>query len=234
MNQSFPTLQQMAEALTIDTNAIEIIKQPLYDYNLYPLAGVINLPFFQTQQGAGLSSSPGNANQVKALTDTNMTQPGQLPAPQAFWVSGIELDVQPGSSAAANTYANQVPAAFAVAAGITVQSGEHDQNLIYSTGSLTLQISNKNYYQEGPLYRFPTRHDLHLDTAVATTSATVGEVTKAKLNLEGDMVHINPGVGIMTSQNFLVNLNWPVIVALPTNNARVGVILNGWLFRAVQ
>lgn len=234
MNQSFPSLDQMAKALAIDVNAIEIVKQPLYDYNLYPLAGLINLPFFQTQQGAGLSTSPGNANQVKQLSDTNMINGGSLPAPQAFWINGIEVDVQPGSSAAANTYANQVPAGFAAAAAATVQSGEHDVNLVYTTGFLTLQISQKNYYQEGPLYRFPTRHDIHLDSALATTSGTAGEVTKAKLNLEGDMVSINPGVGIMTSQNFGVTLSWPVVVALPTNNARVGVILDGWLFRAVQ
>jgi hypothetical protein len=37
----------------------------------------------------------------------------------------------------------------------------------------------------------------------------------------------------MTSQNFSVNLLWPVVVAT-TNNAAVRVILDGWLFRGVQ
>lgn len=234
LQQSYPTLQDMAANLTIQTNALEIIRQSLYDYILYPLAGSLNLSFFATPQGAGLSSSPGNANIVKSLADTNMILPSQLPAPQAFWVDGIEVDVQPGSSAAANTYALQIPSAFATAAAATVQPGDTDVNRIYNSGLLSLQISQKIYYQEGPLYRFPTRHDLHYEAQVATTSGTAGQVAKGKLNLEGDRVKIQPGLGIMTSQNFGVNLTWPVLVALPTNNARIGVIMTGWLFRAVQ
>lgn len=234
MNQSFPSLADFAKALVIKSDAIEIIKQPLYDYQIYPLAGIALLTYFQNPIGTGLSASPGNALAVKQSTDTNMQQQGQLPAPQAFWIEGIEVDVQPGSSAAANTFALQVPSAFAVASAATVQAGTTDVNAIYSTGCLTLNISNKNYYQEGPLYRFPTRSDLRLDSAIATTSGTVGEVAKEKINLNGERVKLAPGVGIMTSQAFNVTLTWPVIVALPTNNARVGVILNGWLFRAVQ
>lgn len=235
MNQSFPTLKDFSVALAMKTDAIEIVKQPLYDFQVYPTAGIAQLTFFQNQVGTGLSSSPGNANAVKQLTDTNMQQQGQLPAPQAFWINSIECDIQPGSSGTANTFAIQIPSAFAAAAAAAVQAGEHDLNALYLSGSLTLNISNKNYYQEGPLCRFPTRSDFRLDTALATTSGTAGEIAKAKMNCNGEKCAIVPGIGIMTSQAFNVQLNWPAVVATPsTFNARIGVIMRGWLFRAVQ
>lgn len=236
MPQTYPTLDDMAKGLAVDTNAIEIIRQPIYDYNIYPTAGVIQLPFFAFGQGAGVSASPGVvAGSGKNLTDTNMVQGGTFPAPQAFWCESIEVDIQPGSSGAANTFALQVPAAFAVAAAATLQAGAHDVNALRLSGVLSFSISQKVYYREGPLIRFPHRHDMHLDTGVASSSATVGETVKEKMNCVGELVKLNPGIGIMTSQNFSVLLNWPVVVATPsTFNARIGVILGGWLFRGVQ
>ena len=83
--------------------------------------------------------------------------------------------------------------------------------------------------------RFPTRNEMVLDTGVASTSATIGEIIKEKLNCTGELVKISPGVGIMTAQNFSVLLNWPVLVPTVSGfNARIGVILGGWLFRGVQ
>lgn len=234
MKQDYPSLQDMAANLALDTNALEVVKWSIYDYNLYPVAGLISLPFFQSGIGAGLSVSPGNANNPKALTDTNMTGNGTLPAPQAFYVAGIEVEVDPGSSATANTFALQIPAAFAAAGAAAVQSGETDVNRIRQSGALTFSIGTKPYYTEGPLLRFPHRNDLRLSSSVTTTSATVGEVTKNRYNCLGECVKINPGVGIMTQQNFSVTLSWPAVVALPTNNARIGVILDGYLFRGVQ
>ena len=234
MNQSFPTLQDMASNLALDSNAIEVIRQPLYDYNIYPAAGILQLPFFQTAIGNGLSAAPGNATNPKTLADTNMVANGTLPAPQAYWVHGIEVMVDPGSSAVANTFALQPPTAFAAASANTVQAGETDCIRIRNSGVLTFAISTKVYYQEGPLKRFPSRAHPRLSAAVTTTSTSVGELVKARYSCIGDPVVIDPGIGIMTSQNFGVTLNWPVLVALPTNNARIGVMLNGWLFRAVQ
>ena len=74
------------------------------------LLGLTTLPL-----GQGLSASPGNANAVKALADTNMQMAGALPAPQGFWIQSIEVDVQPGSSTTANTYAIQTVASSAAA-----------------------------------------------------------------------------------------------------------------------
>lgn len=145
MPQTFPSLNEMARALAVDTSAIEIVKQPLYDYNLYPTAGLIQMPFFAFGQGAGLSAQPGNAGVGKALADTNMVQGGMLPAPQAFWVDSVEVDIQPGSSAAANTFALQVPAAFAIAAIATLQAGAHDTNALRVSSVLSFSVSAKVY-----------------------------------------------------------------------------------------
>lgn len=233
--QNYPSLQQFARNIVTQQGKVEIIRQPLYDYILYPTAGsAAPLLFFTTPMGGGISSSQGNAANAKGISDTNLQQAGLLPSPQAYWVEGIEVDVQPGSSAVANTYAVQVPAAFAVAAAATVQAGTTDVNAILSGGVLDLRISNKSYYQDGPLYKFPPTKYFALDAAVATTSGTVGEVVKEKLRACGAPVMLDPGLGIAPMQSFGVSITYPTAIATPTNNARIGVILTGWLFRPVQ
>ena len=235
MNHSYPSLKDFAAHLALDLNAIEIVKQPLYDYNVYPTAGLALMSFFAFAQGAGLSASPGNVGAVKQLSDTNLILASQLPMPQAFWCDGIEVVIDPGSSAAANNFSLLSPSTHVAAAAATVQSGENDVSNLYSSGALTFTVSLKPYYQEGPLYRFPTRHALRLDTAIDSNSATAAEDLKAKINLDGELMRLHPGIGIESSQNFGVNLTWPVVVTTPSGfNARVGIILNGWLFRGVQ
>lgn len=236
VNQNYPTLEQFTANMVTQLGKIELIRQPLYDYILYPTAGsAAPLAFFSVPQGGGLSSSSGNVANPKGLADTNMQLAGQLPAPQAFWVEGIEVDLQPGSSAAASTFISQVPSAFAAANAATVQAGENDVSNVLGGGVLQLNISNKPYFQEGPLYRFPPRSALALDAALASTSATAGEVVKAKLRCVGDPNRLDPGLGLMTSQFFGVTITFPTAIATPSGfNGRIGVILNGWLFRPVQ
>ena len=234
MQKNFPSVEDFRAYLVTQLGQVEVIRQSLYDTMLYPLAGIAALSFFQTPIGQGLSASPGNAGLAKALTDTNMQLAGQLPSPQGFWVESIELVVEPGSSAAANTFAIQPPSQFAAANAVTVQAGEHDVQRIYNTGALTLTIGTKPYLQEAPLVRFPPKARHELDATVASTSATVGVSLKSKARAGGRPYYINPGCAIQTSQNFGVTLTWPVIVALPTNNAAIRCILDGWLFRAVQ
>lgn len=235
--QNYPTVQQFAQYAAQQWNLTEIIYQPLYHYLPYPTAGLVSLKFFGTAIGQGVNSaSPGNAGNALALSDTNMQGGGQLPAPQAFFCRGIQVVVDPGSSAATTTtFALQIPTVFAAANAAAVQSGEHDVNAILSTGALTWTISSKPYFQMAPLAAMPPSFSLALDAAIATTSATAGEVSKAKLRSVGRLLTLEPGIGIGTSQNFDVTLSWPVAVATPsTFNARVGVILDGWQFRAAQ
>ena len=231
-----PSLQQFVRNLVADPRSVEIIKQPLYDYLVYPTLGSASpFSFFSVPQGQGISSSSGNAANTKGIADTNMQLAGALGQPQAYWVESIEFDVQPGSVATANTYVIQVPSAFAAANAATVQAGENDVNAILSGGVLQFSVSNKDYYTEGPLLRFPTQRGFALDAAVATTSATAGEVVKAKLRSVGAMCEIDPGVSIAAQQPFGVRVSFPTAIATPSGfNARIGVILNGWLIRPVQ
>lgn len=239
MNQRYPSIDDFADALVVKMGAIEIIRQPYYDYQVYPTAGLAQLLFFQfpVGQGAGAtgSAAPGNAGNAKTLADTNMQGAGAFPAPQAFWVQSIECDFQPGSSNVANTFAVQNPSNTVAAAAATVQAGANDVSTFYNSGALQLSIGQKPYYQEAPLFRFPTRPLLRLDVAVASNSATAVEVVKEKLSIDGPLVTLDPGLGIMTSMNFNVTLTWPAVVATPSgNNGRVGIVLDGYLFRAVQ
>lgn len=233
---TYPSLEQFISNMVAAKGKVEIIQQPLYDYLLYPTAGS-NAPmsFFTVPIGQGLSSSAGNAANPKGLSDTNMQIAGSLPSPQAFWVEGIEVDLQPGSVATANTYTPQVPSAFAVAAAATVQAGENDVSNVLSGGVLSLNISNKAYYQEGPLLRFPPQKGFVLDAAVASNSATVGETVKAKIRSAGELCTINPGLAIVANQAFNVTIQFPAAIATPSGfNGRIGVILRGWSIRPVQ
>jgi hypothetical protein len=233
--QTYPSLQEMAANLAVDMGSIEVVKWELYDYLLYPTAGQARLGFFLNGIGQGLSTSPGNAGLPKAITDTNLTGAGVLPAPQAFWTEEIEVMCDPGAVSTANTFTVQIPAQFAAAAAIGVQAGSLDVNAILTTGALQFTISQKPYYQCAPLHRAPGLVRMQLDAALGQSSATVGEIVKEKAYATGSPLILDPGVGIMTAQNFGVDMFWPVAIATPSGfNARIGVVLSGWLFRGVQ
>jgi hypothetical protein len=235
MNQNFPSLSDFRSYMVNQLGSVEVIRQSLYDSAVYPTAGAANIRFFQTPVGSGLSSSPGNAGAAKQVADTNMQLAGQLPAPQGFWVQSIEVDFQAGSSGAANTFASQLPTAFLAVPIATTQAGENDINVLYTGGSLIFTVGQKAYLQEAPLLRFPPKARFELDSGIGSSSATTGGTAKSKLKAGGRPYILDPGISLMTSQNFDVTLAWPVVVATPSAfNARVMVKLDGWLFRAVQ
>lgn len=234
--QKYPTLQDFARNQVGIQGKIEIYWQPIFDWNIYPVAGVNQLLVFTNPQGAGQTAQPVAAAGPKTNADTNLTSAGMLPSPQAFWVDGWELAVDAGSSAVANLFAIQSPNQFGEPATAAVASGEVDVNRILSSGVFSFTIMQKEYYREGPLYRFPPRSHAALDSSVASNSAAagVGMVGKVKMYAGGKPVRIDPGLGIATTTNFQVQLTWPALVPLVTNNARIGCFMNGWLFRAAQ
>jgi hypothetical protein len=237
LTQNFPNLQSFKDFMVTKLNDVEVIRQSLYDTVIYALAGSANIAFFQLPLGQGLSASPGNANAVKALADTNMQMAGALPAPQGFWIQSIEVDIQPGSVTTANTYTVQTTAssaaAPAAATGIVQILAVNEVHSLYAAGSLVLTIGQKPYLQEAPLLRFPPKCRFELDAAVGGNSATTANFGAMVLKAGGRPYILEPGLALMTSQNFSVNILFPVVVAL-TNNAAVRVILDGWLFRGVQ
>lgn len=237
--QSYPTMESFRDAMVAQLGAVEVIRQGLYDYQVYPTAGVAQMTFFQLPIGQGLSSSPGNANAVKQLSDTNMQASGTLPAPQGFFIQSIEVDFQPGSVNTANTYTPQRPgsslAAPAAATGVVQIGAANDVDAIYNAGSLVLTIGQKPYLQEAPIGLFPPKCRTEVNAAMGGNSATTANFAIAKAVQGGRPYQLTPGLALMTSQNFSVDLRWPVVVATPSGfNGRIGVRLDGWLFRAVQ
>jgi len=108
---------------------IEVIEQPLYDYQTLAATAVASQKFFQTPQGQN----------GKSIADTNMELAGQLPKGQAFAITGIQVEVLPGldiDAAAASEFANDV---YAVLKG----------------GALALRIGSKVYTVQGNLMKFP-------------------------------------------------------------------------------
>lgn len=222
--------------------AVEKVRQRFYDYQVYPTAGATQFTFFAQPVGQGTSSSPGNAAGVKTLADTNMQLAGQLPSPQAFIVESIEVVIFPGSSTAANTFATQPPwdsgtnAAAMVSSGA---SGASDVNAIGVAGFLNFFIGSKSYLTDAPIGAFPPKTWPEVRGALAGegggSSSSQSMASVLTFNWAGRPYYLDPPITLRATQNFNVTLNWPVAVATPSGfNARIGVILDGVLFRKAQ
>lgn len=234
--QQYPTLEQFAANVAMVIGKIEVVEQELYDRITYPHAGLNQIIFFQNPVGAGFSSESGNGGNTKTLADTNMTQNGQLPAPQAFWIDNIQADVDPGSTVAnTNDYTTLIPTVAVAAAAITDATGVQDKNAILNAGWLRLTIGEKPYYTHGPLSYFPPRSQKRVDISRGNSDTTThNDVTTSLMWLYGDLRTLDPGLGIATGVNFSVQVNFPVLQATVTNNARIKIMLGGWLFRSAQ
>lgn len=239
MQSGLPSLQDFKNYAVNRAGEAEVVRQSLYDYQLYATAGATVLTFFANPQGAGVTSSiGGTVGAVKTIHDTNMELAGQLPNPKGFLMESIEVDFYPGASAVANTFTLPTIYVFlAVAASAFVPGmAANDVHNIYSTGELQFFIGSKAYLDEAPLKRFPPKAQMVLDgSTVASNSATTGEAGAVSYKAGGRPYFMKPPVSIMATQNFKVTLNWPGVVATPSGfNGRIGVILDGYLFRNSQ
>jgi hypothetical protein len=214
----------------------EIIRQRLYDYQLYATAGATQIAFFQQPVGQGITSAIGaTVGSTKTMWDTNMELGGQLSSGKAYLVESIEVLFLPGTVATANTYTQAGFNGFAAVAAVTVANWVNDVNTFYQSGMLELNVLSKNYLRETPLLAFPPKAHFDLSAAVATNSATTAEVTQSFAKVAGRPYYIEPRVTLQPAVNFDVTLRWPALVATPSGfNARVGVILDGYMMRASQ
>lgn len=214
----------------------EIVRQRLYDYQLYATAGYTQLSFFQQPIGQGITSAVGaTVGSGKTVWDTNMELGGQLPSGKAYLIESIEVLFTPGTVATANTYTAAGFVAFAAAAAVTVANWVNDVNTFYQSGLLELNILSKNYLRETPLLAFPPKAHFDLSAALASNSATTGQVAQTLAKAAGRPYYIEPRVTLQPAVNFDVTLRWPALVATPSGfNGRVGVILDGYQMRASQ
>jgi hypothetical protein len=237
--KTFPSVDDFKNYLVAKGNEIETIKDALYDTMIYPTAGQAALAFFALPIGQGLSASPGNANAVKHLADTNMQLAGQLQNPEWFYIQSIEVDVRPGSVNTANTFTPQTiassAAAPAAATGIVQIGAANDVDAIYGAGALRMVIGNKPYVEQAPLYKFPPKVRPEADAAVAGNSATTANFGLMRVKAGGRPYNLSPGNALSHGMAFGVTLVWPAVVATPSGfNAAVRVTLDGWRLRAVQ
>lgn len=214
----------------------EIVRQRFYDYQLYATAGTTQLTFFSAPVGQGITSAlGGTAGTSKTLWDTNLELPNTLPSGKAFMIESIEVVFFPGSVSTANTYTPVGQSVFNANAAASVAGQVNDVNTFYQSGMLELNVLSKNYLRETPLLSFPPKANFALDAAIASNSATTGEVGAVQGRAAGRPYYISPEIALQPAVNFEVVLKWPAAVATPSGfNARVGVILDGYFMRASQ
>jgi hypothetical protein len=218
----------MLQKYGVNRDGWESIRQSLYDSASYPAAGVSSLSFFQNPQG-----QPGGFGGVnKTLSDTNMTLAGSLPKHQLYWLTGIEVDVQPDTPTVAGGAA--MPAAYGAPA---VAVSVNDVWIIRRSGNLQLQIGSKPYLQEAPLTQFPASRAMRIDSSLAdaTTAAANAQSRIAYAHVDGPTFSLSPAaIMLEDNQNFAVTLNWPEGAQAITNPARIFVRFTGLLYRKSQ
>lgn len=214
----------------------EVVRQRLYDYQLYPAAGVAQLTFFSAPAGQGITTAQGAVvGSAKTLWDTNLELPNTLPSGKSYLIQSIEVLILPGSVATANTYTPANLSLFAVAAAATVAAQLNDINTLYQSGMLELNILSKNYLRETPLLPFPPKAHLDVSAALANTSATVGLAAGVFGKASGRPYYLSPEITLQPAVNFEVAVKYPAAVAAPSGfNGRIGVILDGYFMRASQ
>jgi len=126
-----PNIQALKKYNVNRVGNIEVIWQPLYEYQAYAALGQTLLTFFQNPVGAIAGG----------LSATNVRSAGQFPRPQEFLITGIQVTFEVGAVVAQ-----------AVAA---VQSNWQDVFDVSNSGNLELFIGSKSYLNDAPLGVFP-------------------------------------------------------------------------------
>jgi len=231
-----PSLADLQQYAVNRSGAAEAVRQTLYDWQLYPTAGINQLSFFQNPIGQGVTSTNGTvAGSAKTKSDTNMTLSGQLPNPQAFLVESIEVFFLAGSTATANTYAVYNPAQVIPVGTQILADQALDQVSVLNCGYLDFFIGSKSYLTESPLFSFPGKTGISVESAFATNSATTDALFTVNARSVGRPYYLDPKISLMATQNFNITLNWPVAIPTPSGfNGRIGIKLDGILFRNSQ
>ena len=222
MTDQLPSKAQLSK-YCVNRPGWEAIRQTLYDYQAYPAAGVQLLTFF-TQPLGGAAA--------RTLSDTNLTLSGQLPRNQEFLIQSIEVAFWPTTPTGAN--AADLPAAFGAQQAAVIIN---DVYIVYRSGHLVLTIGSKPYLQEAPLQRFPPKTRVHVEGALADQSTIAADLQSriAYAYANGRPYILEPAALLLIeNQNFNVTLNWPEGVQVISSDARIGVILDGFLYRRSQ
>jgi hypothetical protein len=231
-----PRASDFSRGTVTDPNQSEVTRAGFYDSNLYVGAGQQQLSFFVQQAGQGVTSEPGAVvGSAKTLFDTNLQISASLPSGKAYQPQQIEVYFWPGLSAAANTFTITNPSVFAAANAAVVADQVADIYTFYSAGRLQLGVLDKVYCDEAPLSLFPVQTGVVGDFAMASTSATAGEIAVLLARATGRPYEFGIPFTLSATQNFWIYLLWAGLLALPSGfNARVKVRMDGYFLRATQ
>lgn len=202
----------------------DAIYAPLYDSATYAAAGQLQLTFFTQPIGQGTTTAPG-ATGAKTEADTNLTNAGLLPLGNSFYMTGIEFQFYPGSSPG-----------FGAGADANLGRNWNDVYAVAKSGWARFRVQNRDYILDGPLINFPPVTRLAGAFSV-TSTLTAGAATAAEIDyatFAGAPYNIVP-ITLQSNQSFILQLNWPALVALPSTVAgRIFARLRGRLIRAAQ
>jgi hypothetical protein len=230
----FPTAADFNARRVTNPSQSEVIRQRLYDYQIYPAAGVTQLTFFQSPIGQGTTSAVGaTVGTAKTFFDTNMELGGQLPSGKSFLIESIEVVFFPGSTA---TGFIPAPEGYVgVSATLAQVADINDVNTFYQAGLIELNVLSKNYVRETPAIAFPPK--ANIDLSASTSVVTAGNNVQGAnlLKAGGRPYFVEPSIALQPAVNFEVTIKYPAAVALSSGfNGRVGLILDGYLMRASQ
>lgn len=206
-----PTTAMLRKYAVNVAGAVEAVRQSLYDITTYASAGQTSLIFFQVPQGQS----------GKTQADTNMETAGSLPSPKRFLLQSIEILLFPGAAVSQT--------------GAALTEFQNDVYDVAKSGYLKLFIGSKDYLVEAPLQRFPpkTRLGGWAGASDTTTAAASRLTTSLYATFAGRPYRVDPEITLEPTQNFSVSLNWPTAVGISAD-ARIGVVLDGILFRNAQ
>ena len=216
-----PSRKQLSK-YSVNRPGWEAVRQSLYDFQAYAAAGQSVLTFFAQPLGQGTTP--------KTLSDTNMTLAGQLPKNQEFLIQSIEVVFFPTTP----TVAAAMPSFFGAQAAQVIVN---DTYIVGRSGNLQLIIGSKPYLQEGPIGKFPPKTHMCVDAALsdATTAGAALQTRTGYAYWNGRPYVLDPAALLLPeNQNFSVTLNWPEGVQAISNPGRIGVVLDGILYRRSQ
>jgi hypothetical protein len=233
MGRVIPT-RAMMDNYKINLGDLDVIWQPLFDYQSYGTQGNTQFTFFNNGQGQGTTSAFG-ATGAKTIADTNMPPGGSLGKGNRQMVTGVEVVLYPGGIATQT---------FGPGQGATTEAntGRFTQDVwtISKGGVLVLTAgSDRKYVEDGPITMFPPVTRLAIAAAIATTfnataasTATLDQIDYAACS--GEPYSIAP-LFIDETQQFTTVINFPVAIAPPSAIApRIGVRLRGYRIRNAQ
>jgi len=208
-----PALADLSRFDVNRSGLVEGVWNPLYHRQTYVAAGQLSLMFFQIPLGQAAAPT---------LASTNMRAAGQLPSPQQFLCTGLQVHLKSPSAVSRQA-----------AAVTTIGTNWNDlDDALESLSWLDFQVGSKSYVQDGPLSKFPAMFGLSGVGAISVFAAGAQSNIIDYAKSAGRYYAISP-IRIPANQNFSVTLNWPAVQTIAADST-ITVVLDGYLYRLSQ